>query len=98
LQQTKKKMSKIDKHQFRPFVRFPIIIVSFIILLPFLFISFGDSRIAARSAGVAIVLAILWVSEAIPLAVTALLPLILHPLLGIATPNQVAKAYFNDTR
>lgn len=35
------------------------------------------------------------VSEAIPLSVTALIPLVLNPLCGLGTSNQIAKSYFN---
>ncbi len=38
-----------------------------------------------------------WITEALPLSVTALLPLILFPTLQVATANEVASAYFNDT-
>ena len=42
-------------------------------------------------------LAFYWITEALPLSVTALLPLILFPMLQVATANEVASAYFNDT-
>ncbi|KAI5079734.1 hypothetical protein GOP47_0005213 [Adiantum capillus-veneris] len=38
-----------------------------------------------------------WVSEAVPLAVTALVPLFLFPLLKIQTASSVSKSYTNDT-
>lgn len=36
-----------------------------------------------------------WITEAVPLAVTALIPVVLFPLLGIANGKQVSSAYFN---
>ncbi len=48
-----------------------------------------------RTAAVAILMALWWISEAVPLAVTALLPVILFPLLGIMSGKVVAPIYFN---
>ncbi|BCX88133.1 solute carrier family 13, member 2/3/5 [Methylomarinovum tepidoasis] len=48
-------------------------------------------------AAVAGLMACLWLTEAIPLAVTALLPLVLFPLLGIAATKAVAAKYMNAT-
>ena len=44
-------------------------------------------------AAVAVLMALWWMSEAIPIAVTALLPLILFPPLGIAGIDATARAY-----
>jgi sodium-dependent dicarboxylate transporter 2/3/5 len=49
---------------------------------------------AARfTAAVALLMVTLWVTEAIPLEATALIPLILFPLLGILTVQQSAAPY-----
>ncbi len=45
---------------------------------------------------VAILMAVWWITEVIPLAVTSLLPVALFPLLGIMNGKDVAAAYFND--
>uniref|UniRef100_A0A8C3VEH4 Solute carrier family 13 member 1 n=1 Tax=Catharus ustulatus TaxID=91951 RepID=A0A8C3VEH4_CATUS len=42
------------------------------------------------------VVAIFWLTEALPLAVSALLPAFMFPLFGIMTSKQVASAYFKD--
>ena len=55
----------------------------------------GLELTAWRVAAVAILLAILWLSEAIPVAATALLPLVLFPLLGVATVDAAAAPYAN---
>jgi sodium-dependent dicarboxylate transporter 2/3/5 len=47
-------------------------------------------------AALAAAMAILWVSEAVPLAATALLPLIALPAAGVATASQAAGAFAND--
>ena len=37
-----------------------------------------------------------WILEVVPLAVTALLPLVLFPILGIADGADVSNQYFKD--
>jgi len=52
---------------------------------------------ASRLAAVALLMAIWWVTDAIPLFATALLPLVLYPLLGIMSGGDTAPIYFNST-
>ena len=52
---------------------------------------------ASRLAAVALLMAIWWVTDAIPLFATALLPLFLYPLLGIMSGHDTAPIYFNST-
>ena len=67
----------------------------FIVLL---FIDFDpDNPILTRMAAVAILMAVWWITDAIPLFATALLPMILFPLLGIMKSNDTAPVYFNST-
>lgn len=40
-------------------------------------------------------MAIYWVCEVIPLAVTALLPIALFPIIGILDSKAIAKEYLN---
>jgi len=49
----------------------------------------------ARTAAVAVLMAIWWITEAIPIPATALLPVALLPLLGVTSGTKVAAAYFN---
>ncbi len=51
--------------------------------------------IVTRMAAVAILMAGWWITEAIPIPATALLPVALFPLLGIMKGTQVAGTYFN---
>ena len=44
----------------------------------------GLSPLAQRMAAVVVLMAVFWITEAVPIAVTALLPLALYPLLGVA--------------
>lgn len=50
---------------------------------------------ASKTLAVAGLMIIWWMTEALPLPVTALLPLVLFPLLGIATPGETASPYAN---
>lgn len=49
----------------------------------------------SRTAGVALWMALWWITEAVPLAVTALLPVVLFPVSGIMSGKDVAPIYFN---
>ena len=48
-----------------------------------------------RACAIAVLMAVWWVTEAIPLSVTALLPVVLFPLLGVLDGKEISKAYFN---
>ena len=53
-------------------------------LLVILFFDFDPEKpIVTRMAAVAILMAVWWITDAIPLFATALLPMLLYPLLGI---------------
>jgi sodium-dependent dicarboxylate transporter 2/3/5 len=52
--------------------------------------------LVTRTAAVAVWMAIWWMTEAIPIPATALLPAALFPLLGIVRGSSVAGAYFNN--
>ena len=51
---------------------------------------------AAAMLGIASWMAIWWISECVPLALTALIPLVCFPLLGIASGKEVAPRYLNS--
>jgi len=55
----------------------------------------GLSPAAWRVAAVAVLMAILWITEALPLAVTALMPLVLFPALGVAPVDAAAAPFAN---
>lgn len=48
------------------------------------------------TAAVAALMAIWWMTEAIPLAATSLIPFILFPLLGVLKGEEIASSYFNS--
>ena len=66
-------------------------------ILVLLFADFGDNDLIKRMAAVALMMSIFWVTEAVPLAATALLPLVLFPILGIASSKATAEQYMNST-
>ncbi len=51
---------------------------------------------SSRMAAVALLMAIWWVSDCVPLFATALLPLVLFPFLGILSGRETAPIYFNN--
>ncbi|UZJ46256.1 DASS family sodium-coupled anion symporter [Marinimicrobium sp. C6131] len=54
----------------------------------------GDlSTDAWRALGLAWLMAVFWIAETLPLAVTALLPIVLGPLLGLTNPGVVTRDY-----
>ena len=51
----------------------------------------------AKTLGVLLIMATCWITEIIPLSVTALFPVVLFPLLGVETASNISTQYFNDT-
>ena len=56
----------------------------------------STNEAASKMAAVAVLMAIWWVTDSIPLFATALLPLVLFPLLGIMDGAAIAPIYFNS--
>ena len=55
----------------------------------------GLSEAGWMTAAVGILMAVWWATEAVPIAVTALLPIVIFPLLGIATIQDTTAPYAN---
>ncbi|MFH2000144.1 MAG: SLC13 family permease [Planctomycetota bacterium] len=55
-----------------------------------------ENPVVTRTAAVAIWMATWWITEALPIPATALLPVALFPLSGIMTGKAVAATYFNS--
>lgn len=70
-----------------------IIFFAIFIIFPISEINYSASMMFA----VAVIMVIWWISEAIPLGATSLLPIVAMPLLGIIAGNDVAREYFNST-
>ncbi|MCK4840538.1 MAG: DASS family sodium-coupled anion symporter [Methylococcales bacterium] len=66
-------------------------------LIILIFADFGENEQTNKMAAIAVMMSVFWVTEAIPLAATALLPLTLFPLLGIASSKATASQYMNST-
>jgi len=69
-------------------------------LLAFLFVVFfidldPEKPAITYTAAVAILMAIWWVTEAIPIGATSFIPLVLFPLLGVLDGRTVSEAYIN---
>ncbi|OWF38805.1 solute carrier family 13 member 5-like [Mizuhopecten yessoensis] len=71
-----------------------IVILVPLIFLPVVFI--GSSKVASCAYGV-LVIGIFWVTEALPLAVTSLLPVLIFPILGVIPVTQICASYFKET-
>jgi sodium-dependent dicarboxylate transporter 2/3/5 len=55
------------------------------------------NREVTHMAAIAVLMAAWWITDAIPLAATALLPLVLYPVLGIMKTRECAPIYVNST-
>ena len=68
-------------------------------LISLLLILFGDlepeNPNITYTLAIAILMAIWWITEAIPLAATALIPVVLFPLLGVVDGKTISSMYFN---
>ena len=71
----------------------------FLVLVPLLLLPLplviGDN--VSKCAYVLLLMAIYWVFELLPLAVTALLPVAMFPLMGIMSTKEITMFYMKDT-
>lgn len=75
-----------------------LVLGAILFLVLALFLDFGDQYPhAGKMSAVAVLMAIWWVTDAIPLFATAMLPLILLPLSGILKGDDTAHLYVNST-
>ena len=51
---------------------------------------------AAKAAYSIAIISIFWLTEVVPITVTALLPLILFPALGVLSAEETSKTYLKD--
>jgi sodium-dependent dicarboxylate transporter 2/3/5 len=56
----------------------------------------GLNPVGQRLLAVTLLMGIFWMTQALPVEMTSLFPLILFPLLGIQTPQIVSKCYMNS--
>ena len=69
-------------------------------IILFLFVFFftdpdPDNPAVGKALAVALLMAAWWVTEAIPLAVTALIPIVMFPVLGVLGAIDVTSTYIN---
>ncbi len=84
------------------FILGPVIAIIIYFLLPDSFVNTAGKVVEFGHAGkacaaVTTLMAIWWFSEALPIAVTAMLPILLYPLLDIATPVNTMRHYASGT-
>ena len=68
-------------------------VISMLIIL-FADLDPGNKNVTYTFA-IAFLMAAWWITEAIPLAVTALIPVVLFPLLGVVDGKTISALYFN---
>ncbi|MCP4313777.1 MAG: SLC13/DASS family transporter [Bacteroidetes bacterium] len=78
----------------RKYIGFFLGIIAFLGIFLFADLEPGKPEVTATLA-VAVLMAIWWISESIPLAVTALVPLVLFPALGVLDGKAVSEVYMN---
>jgi solute carrier family 13 (sodium-dependent dicarboxylate transporter), member 2/3/5 len=67
-------------------------------VLIIIFVNWGPEYYNAKLiAAVAALMSIWWITEAVPLAVTSLIPLVLFPLTGAVSGKTTSEAYMNST-
>lgn len=71
-----------------------IVVLTPIVLIPFLVV--GDSS-EAKCAYCVSIMAIFWITEALPISVTSLLPVFLFPMVGLLSVKATSQQYINDT-
>ncbi len=87
----------MQNHQDNSKIRLAALIIAPLISLSLILFSnlAPDNPKITYTLAIAILMAIWWVTEAIPLAATALLPVVLFPLFGVVDGKTVSAMYFN---
>ncbi|WAR31880.1 S13A5-like protein [Mya arenaria] len=55
-----------------------------------------ELKMESKCAYVIIVMAVMWLTEAVPIPVTSLFPVFLFPMVGVAPARVISSAYFTD--
>lgn len=72
----------------------PPLVILLAASIPFIFFPHSPE---AACAFVVVVMAYLWMTESIPLAATALIPVVAYPVLGVASAKEISKEYISDS-
>ncbi|RLD50976.1 MAG: SLC13/DASS family transporter, partial [Bacteroidetes bacterium] len=78
----------------KKYIAFFLGIAAFLLIILFTDLEPGKPEVTITMA-VAALMAIWWVTETIPLAVTALIPLVLFPAFGVLDGRAVSEVYMN---
>ena len=78
----------------KKYIGFFLGVTAFLLIILFTDLEPGKPAVSATMA-VAALMAIWWVTETIPLAVTALVPLVLFPAMGVLDGKAVSEVYMN---
>lgn len=70
-------------------------LLAFFLILFLLDLDPSNTKVT-KVAAVAVLMAIWWITEAIPLAATSLVPLVLFPLLGVLSGADISASYINS--
>jgi hypothetical protein len=88
-------LAQTEKKKFT--IRHVIMFIGFTFAFVVFFIPIDrDNYKVQRTACVTLLMATSWVTEALPLAVTAFFPVILFPMMGVESGKVVSGAYFNN--
>lgn len=74
-----------------------ILIAFFLFFITLIFPIFPSSITASKMFSVVVLMAFLWLTEALPLGITSLLPIVLYPLLQIDSTSSTSTNYMNST-
>lgn len=89
-------MPKPAKNNSRRFRYFSLVAAPLISLLIILFADLDpENRNVTYAFAIAVLMAFWWITEAIPLAATALIPVALFPLFGVVDGKTISAMYFN---
>ena len=76
-------------------IGFVLGLLSFLIILLFFNPDPANPKVG-KVAAVAVLMAIWWITEALPLAATSLVPLVFFPLLGVLSGSDISASYINS--
>eukprot|EP00405_Crypthecodinium_cohnii_P010684 CAMPEP_0206440616 /NCGR_PEP_ID=MMETSP0324_2-20121206/12845_1 /ASSEMBLY_ACC=CAM_ASM_000836 /TAXON_ID=2866 /ORGANISM="Crypthecodinium cohnii, Strain Seligo" /LENGTH=555 /DNA_ID=CAMNT_0053908327 /DNA_START=81 /DNA_END=1748 /DNA_ORIENTATION=- len=75
-----------------------VVLISALILIICLSVDLDEERpLASRGLAVLLIVALWWLTEVLPLTVSSLFPIVLYPLLAVATPSALASKFFGGT-
>lgn len=74
-----------------------ILVPSLFFLVAFILTIDSANPLVGRTAGVAIWIAVWWITEPIPIPATSLLPLVHFPLIGVMPGKKVGSVYMNSS-